>query len=142
MTQLFEATTIKRMTLPNRFVRSATYSGMARADGSVTSKMIDLMVTLAKGGVGLIISAYAYVLPEGAMHPRALGIYSNTLIPGLRKMVDAVHRTHGKIVIQIAHGGAQARTRQYTGQKLAGPSEIMRCDGVPVIAMTRKRYSE
>ncbi len=137
MTKLFDTTSIKSMTLPNRFVRSATYSGMARADGSVTSKMIDLMVSLAKGGVGLIISAYAYVLPEGAMHPRALGIYSDALIPGLRKMVDAVHRVHGTIVIQLAHGGAQARTQQYTGHSLMGPSEIMRNDGAPVKAMTQ-----
>ena len=137
MTKLFEVTSIKSMPLPNRFVRSATYSGMARADGSVTSKMIDLMVTLAKGGVGLIISAYAYVLPEGAMHPRALGIYSDSLIPGLREMVDAVHQVHGTIVIQLAHGGAQARTRQDTGQSLRGPSKIMRSDGEPVNAMTQ-----
>ena len=137
MTKLFEETAIKSMLLPNRFVRSATYSGMARADGSVTSKMINLMATLAKGGVGLIISAYAYVLPEDAMHPRALGIYNDALIPGLREMVDAVHRVHGRIVIQLAHGGAQARTRQYTGQDLMGPSEIMRSDGAPVKAMTQ-----
>ena len=69
MMNLFETTSIKNMSLSNRFVRSATYSGMARADGSVTSKMMDLMVNLARGGVGLIISAYAYVLPRGIMHP-------------------------------------------------------------------------
>lgn len=138
MMKLFETTSIKNMSLSNRFVRSATYSGMARADGSVTSKMMDLMVNLARGGVGLIISAYAYVLPEGTMHPRALGIYSDSLIQGLREMVDAVHQVHGKIVVQLAHGGAQARTIQYTGQNLLGPSEILRSDGAPVMAMTHE----
>lgn len=138
MTNLFETTSIKNLTLSNRFVRSATYSGMASADGTVTSKMIDLMVNLAKGGVGLIISAYAYVLREGIMHPRALGIYSDSVISGLRKMVDAVHQVEGKIVVQLAHGGAQARTMQHTGQNLMGPSDMTRNDGAPVRAMTRE----
>jgi 2,4-dienoyl-CoA reductase-like NADH-dependent reductase (Old Yellow Enzyme family) len=138
MIKLFETTSIKNMTLSNRFVRSATYSGMANADGTVTPKMIDLMVNLANGGVGLIISAYAYVLREGVMHPRALGIYNDSLIPGLRKMVDAVHQVEGKIVVQLAHGGAQARTMQHTGQNLMGPSDMTRNDGTPVRMMTHE----
>jgi len=36
MATLFETTTINTMTLGNRFVRSATWEGMAGDDGSVT----------------------------------------------------------------------------------------------------------
>jgi 2,4-dienoyl-CoA reductase-like NADH-dependent reductase (Old Yellow Enzyme family) len=51
------------MTLANRFVRSATWEGMATEDGRVTPKLTDTMVALATGGVGLIISGHAYVTP-------------------------------------------------------------------------------
>ena len=47
MVTLFDATTINGMTLANRFVRSATWEGMANDDGIVTPQLIDLMVELA-----------------------------------------------------------------------------------------------
>ena len=53
---LFESSTINGMTLANRFIRSATWEGMATEDGRVTRKLIDTVVALAAGGVGLIIS--------------------------------------------------------------------------------------
>jgi len=59
--KLFEATRINGMRLANRFVRSATWEGMAGADGAVTPELVNLMVELARGGVGLIVSSHAYI---------------------------------------------------------------------------------
>jgi len=53
------------MKLRNRFVRSATWEGMASPEGAVTPKLINTMTALAKGGVGLIISSHAYIRREG-----------------------------------------------------------------------------
>ena len=50
MPMLFETTSIKQMTLANRFVRSATWEGMGGKDGSCTPKLTELMVQLAEGG--------------------------------------------------------------------------------------------
>ncbi len=102
---LFESTTINGMTLANRFVRSATWEGMATEDGRVTSKLIDTMVALAAGGVGLIISGHAYVAKNGQASPNQLGIYDDSLIDGLKAMTDAVHAAGGRIVAQLAHAG-------------------------------------
>lgn len=102
---LFETTSINGMKLANRFVRSATWEGMAADDGSVTPKLIETMTALAKGGVGLIISGHASVSPEGQAGPWQLGIYKNELIEGLKKMTGAVHDAGGKIVAQLAHAG-------------------------------------
>ncbi|MFH2046469.1 MAG: NADH:flavin oxidoreductase [Pseudomonadota bacterium] len=110
MTKLFEETQINGMTLANRFVRSATWEGMANDDGSVTPMLIDCMVDLAKGGVGLIISGHAYVQRVGQASLFQLGAYSDDLLPGLTDMADAVHKNGGKIVLQIAHAGFFART--------------------------------
>ena len=82
MSKLFERNTINGMTLSNRFIRSATWEGMAADDGACTPKLIDLMTELAKGGLGLIISSHAYVSPEGQASPWQLGVYSDALVPG------------------------------------------------------------
>ena len=75
----FEAGTINGMKLANRFVRSATWEGMAADDGACTPDLIDLMTALAKGGLGLIISSHAYVTPEGQAGPWQLGFYRKRL---------------------------------------------------------------
>ncbi len=77
MSKLFERSVINRMELSNRFVRSATWEGMAAEDGSVTPKLTEILVALARGGVGLIITSHAYVLPEGQAGPWQLGIYKD-----------------------------------------------------------------
>ena len=50
--KLFEKTEINGMALNNRFVRSATWEGMAGDDGAVTPGLTTLMVDLARGGWG------------------------------------------------------------------------------------------
>ncbi|MFO7715893.1 NADH:flavin oxidoreductase [Desulfosarcina sp.] len=102
---LFAAGTINGMTLANRFVRSATWEGMATADGRVTPQLTETMVALAAGGVGLIITGHAYVSKLGQASPWQLGLYDDTLIDGLKSMTDAVHAAGGKIVAQLAHAG-------------------------------------
>ncbi len=105
MTILFEPSKINGMQLSNRFVRSATWEGMADENGNVTPKLKGLMTTLAKGGVGLIITSHAYVQKSGQAVPRQLGVYRDELIPDLREMTGAVHANGGKIVLQLAHAG-------------------------------------
>ena len=58
MSSLFESTEINGMRLANRFVRSATWEGMAAEDGAVTPKLTQTLLTLAEGGVGLIITGH------------------------------------------------------------------------------------
>ncbi|MCD6486578.1 MAG: NADH:flavin oxidoreductase [Syntrophobacterales bacterium] len=137
MSKLFESSTINSMDLPNRFVRSATWEGMAAEDGSVTQKLIDAMVDLAGGGVGLIISGHSYVRPEGQGSPRQLGIYKNGLIHGLREMTSAVHSCGGRIVMQLSHAGYFA-SGQSTGQPLFVVSDF---DGLPT-GLPRKEITE
>jgi 2,4-dienoyl-CoA reductase-like NADH-dependent reductase (Old Yellow Enzyme family) len=106
MTRLFEQSEINGMVLSNRFVRSATWEGLATNDGASTSKLVDLMARLANGGVGLIITGHTYVRPDGQHSPWQLGIYKDELIPGLKAMTQAVHENGAKIVLQLGYGGA------------------------------------
>jgi len=105
MSKLFDRSVINGMELSNRFVRSATWEGMAAEDGTVTPKLTETLVALANGGVGLIITSHAYVLPEGQAGPWQLGIYKDELIDGLQEMTTAVHSFGAKIAMQISHAG-------------------------------------
>jgi 2,4-dienoyl-CoA reductase-like NADH-dependent reductase (Old Yellow Enzyme family) len=135
MSALFETSKINGLRLSNRFVRSATWEGMASDDGACTPKLIDLMTDLARGGVGLIISSHAYVSPEGQAGPWQLGIYSDTLVPGLETMVNAVHENGGKIVMQLAHAGFFAGAK-LTGQTPLAPSNVEGFSKTPRREMT------
>jgi len=123
MNGLFSSGTINRMTLPNRFVRSATWEGLATEDGAATASLTDRMVTLAQGGVGLIISGHTYVLPAGQTSVRQLGIYKDELIVSLKAMTDKVHANNGKIVVQLAHAGFFAK-KALTGTIPRAPSAV------------------
>ena len=91
MSKLFEHGVINGMALPNRFVRSATWEGMATEAGAVTPKLTETMTTLVRGKVGLIISSHAYVRQEGQASPWQLGVHKDRLIDGLSAMTAAVH---------------------------------------------------
>lgn len=112
---------INSLELKNRFVRSATWEGMAHTDGSCSQRLVDLMAELAGGGVGLIISSHAFVSPEGQASPWQIGAYGDELLPGLIRLAQAVHDNGAKIVLQLAHAGCHADT-ELTGQQPIGPS--------------------
>jgi 2,4-dienoyl-CoA reductase-like NADH-dependent reductase (Old Yellow Enzyme family) len=123
MSILFEQTVINSMSLANRFVRSATWEGMATTDGACTSRLTDMMAKLAEGGVGLIITGHSYVSREGQAGPWQMGIHNDATLPGLTQMTAAVHRLGGKIAIQLAHAGAYA-SATLSGSDAIAPSVL------------------
>jgi 2,4-dienoyl-CoA reductase-like NADH-dependent reductase (Old Yellow Enzyme family) len=100
------------MDLQNRFVRSATHEFMAEDDGEPTSRLGDLYEKLAKNEVGLIITGYSYVLPDGKSSMRQQGIYDDRFIKPYFEITERVHSYRSKIVLQIVHGGRQAEVSE------------------------------
>jgi len=130
MSILFESTVINGLSLANRFVRSATWEGLATTDGACTSRLTDMMVKLVEGGVGLIITGHSYVSREGQAGPWQLGIHEDATLQGLSQMAEAVHRHGGKICLQLAHAGAVAAAH-LSGTEAIGPS-VCHKDGRPL----------
>ncbi len=123
LSELFEHTTINGMNLANRFVRSATWEGLADKEGSVTKRLSGMMVELAKGELGLIISGYTFVSPEGQSSQGQMAVYDDRFLPGLRDMTEVVHSAGGKIALQLVHGGCNANSN-LTGLELVGPTAV------------------
>ncbi len=121
MTTLFTPIKLGNIQIKNRFVHSATFECMAFENGEVSDDLIKRYQNLAKGEIGLIIPGYLYVHPLGkALHNQA-GIHSDDMIPGLSKIVKAVHQEDGKIAFQIVHSGRQT-IKALIGQNPIGPS--------------------
>ncbi len=110
------------MKIKNRFVRSATYEAMAGLDGIVQDQLCGCMEELSRGEVGLIITGHAYVTKRGQAGPRQMGIYSDAMIDGLRRITSVVHENGGVIAVQLAHAGQRGIAKdQYAA---IGPSEL------------------
>ncbi|RJR24480.1 MAG: NADH:flavin oxidoreductase [Desulfobacteraceae bacterium] len=118
MSVLFEANELGGIKIRNRFIRSATWEGMAEESGACTQRLIDLMKELALGEVGLIITSHAYVRKDGQAGPWQLGMHNDGLISGLSRMTDAIHSSGGKIIAQLSHSGF------FANPKLTGEAPI------------------
>lgn len=124
MAELFDEIKINSMTLKNRSVRSATWAGMAEPDGRCTIRLVDLIQELARGDVGLIITGFAYVMPNGKALTKQLGIYDDAMIPNLLRLTNRVHAANGKIAMQIVHAGVQTVLRVRKDRPIWGPSAV------------------
>jgi 2,4-dienoyl-CoA reductase-like NADH-dependent reductase (Old Yellow Enzyme family) len=123
MKKLFEQTTIQGMTLNNRFVRSATWEGMCEKDGRPTAKLTSCYRDLAAGDVGLIITGYAFVRPDGKQLSGKMGIHTDDFDYEMRNLTQVVHNEGGKICIQLVHSGAQTTT-ETAGRRPLAPSSV------------------
>jgi 2,4-dienoyl-CoA reductase-like NADH-dependent reductase (Old Yellow Enzyme family)/thioredoxin reductase len=120
---LFEPYTIRSLELKNRLICAPCERNYANVDGSVTQQYIDYLVERAKGGVGLIIPESMYTDPVGRGHIRQLGIYSDHLIPGLKRMTKAVHQHGAKIASELMFTGREASS-YITGFQPVAPSPV------------------
>ena len=123
MATLFEETVINGMTLHNRTVRSATWEGMCEQDGRPTEKLINCYRDLAEGGVGLIVSSFTFVRPEGKALTGKMGIHTDDFAGDYENLTSAVHDAGGKIAVQLVHAGGKTNAKTAGRQPLA-PSAV------------------
>lgn len=114
---------IGALTLPNRIIVTAMGVSLAEPDGTVGQRLIDYHVAQAKGGAGLIITGVAGVAwPVGAVQPKQTAISDDSFLPGLTRLVDAVHAAGGRIATQLHHGGLVATHSAGEGHPLWAPA--------------------
>jgi 2,4-dienoyl-CoA reductase-like NADH-dependent reductase (Old Yellow Enzyme family) len=112
---LFGPFKIGNLVIRNRFMRSATYDGTADEKGAVTERSLQLYERLGKGHIGLIVTGHAFISLRGQAGAGQYGIYSDEMVPGLKRLTDVVHRSGGKIAVQIAHCGINSNYMERTG---------------------------
>jgi 2,4-dienoyl-CoA reductase-like NADH-dependent reductase (Old Yellow Enzyme family) len=138
----------------NRLVRAGTSETMATPDGSVTDALVALYRRLAESGVGAIFTGHLYCHPRGQYQRRQTGIHADRLVPGLRRIADAVHAAGGLVLAQVAHAGSQscvpavlplapsAVPNALTGRPVPAGSEEELADAIEAFAAGARRAIE
>jgi 2,4-dienoyl-CoA reductase-like NADH-dependent reductase (Old Yellow Enzyme family)/ribulose 1,5-bisphosphate synthetase/thiazole synthase len=114
---LFSPMQIGSITVPNRLVRTAHGTGLAR--DRVNDELIEFHRRRAAGGIGL------HIIGDGYVHESASGmlpLWRPDVVPGLRRLTDAVHSCGAKIFQQLQHQGSAA----------AGPIGPWSASSIPV----------
>ncbi len=102
---ILEPYRIGKMELKNRLMRSATWDGSADVNGAVTDGSVALYRGLGKGGIGLIVTGYAFIAAIGQANRGQYGIHTDDMIPGWRRLVKVGHDGGARIAMQIVHAG-------------------------------------
>ena len=105
--------------LRNRFIKAATFEGMAE-DNLVSDRLIDFHRVMAAGGVAMTTLAYLAVSPDGQGAPAEIVVRPDA-VPGLRRLAEAVHAEGALISAQLGHAGPVAAG---SGQAGLAPSKI------------------
>lgn len=108
--------------LPNRIIKAATSEGRS-PEGLVTQDLIDFHLDFVRGGVGMTTVAYCCVSPAGRSAPGQI-IMSPEAVPGLRKLVDAVHAEGSAVCAQLGHAGPVG-AKPVTGEVALAPSKMI-----------------
>jgi 2,4-dienoyl-CoA reductase-like NADH-dependent reductase (Old Yellow Enzyme family) len=123
--RLFEPGRVGAMETANRLVLASMDDNMADREGRVTDQKIAWFRRKAQGGVGWIQTGYVYVTRRGrGCTYFQMGIYDDDLVPGLRRLTDAVHEYDTRIGIQIAHAGRQTTHHYLNGLEPEAPSPV------------------
>jgi 2,4-dienoyl-CoA reductase-like NADH-dependent reductase (Old Yellow Enzyme family) len=123
MSILLSPARIGDVEIPNRIVLPPMTTRTADAEGFATEDTLAYYAARVTGGVGLITVEMASPEKAGRHRHRELGIYDDRFLPGLAKLVDAIHRGGAKASIQLGHGGGHTR-KDICGEAPIAPSAI------------------
>ncbi len=115
---------IGNVQLKNRLVMAPMISNLASPDGSTSDAHIEYLARRALGGSGLIITEYTYIDRVNSRGSRnEMGIYSDLLLPKLRRLTDRIHSFGTPVFVQLVHAGGKA-LESLNGNRNYAPSAV------------------
>ena len=123
--KLLEPIVIGNKRMKNRIVMPPMETRMNTISGDVTREMVDYYAERAKGGAGALIIENTFV--DNLASRSSLissGLYSDHLIAGKNLLAEAIKENGSLAIIQLSHGGRQARAG-VTAYEPVAPSAVM-----------------
>lgn len=124
---LFSPYTIRSLTLRNRIVLSPMCMYSASDEAVATDWHLVHYGARAAGGTALILLEATAVEARGRISTQDLGLYHESQLPGLERIVRFVHQQGAACGIQLAHAGRKA----FSGQKGEGPQQPVAPSPIP-----------
>ncbi len=135
---LFQPLRIGRAEAKNRVMRVATTANLADRN-RVGPRLLEFYRTLAKGGVGTIVTEALRAQANDPFGPGALVVFDRGGLEGLRKLSDVCHAEGALLIGQLNMGGRQHLASRVVPFMIA-PSAVAcpRSGGVPHELSTRE----
>lgn len=119
MARLFEAFTLRGVTLRNRIVMSPMCQYSANEDGTAREWHLVHYGARAAGGAGLIMLEATAVESRGRISVHDLGLWDDRQMEGLERVVRFCQEQGARVGIQLAHAGRKA----WSASKGRGPAQ-------------------
>jgi len=122
MTSLLEKLVVKGHVIRNRIVLPPMATELASERGEVTNALLRHYKLRARG-TGIVIVEHTFISEEGRRSKNQLGIYSDELISGLKRLARTIKEEGATAIIQLNHAGAKAPS-EIIGRRPVGPSSV------------------
>ena len=127
---LFQSITLRSgIQLDNRVVMAPMTNFSSNQDGTVSDEEV-AYYSRRSNGVGMVITACAYVTPNGKGFQGEFGSDHDNLIPSLRRLASAIKEQGAKAVLQIFHGGRMCSPELVPNREIVSASAVPAEQGV------------
>ena len=124
MVHLRTPLTMDKLSLNNRLVLPPMATAKAEMDGSITNSLVSYYDEKSKGGyLSFVIIEHSYITLQGKASEKQLSAADDSVIVGLKKLSDTLHKNGSKVAMQLNHAGSAADKN--TGMEIVGPSAIL-----------------
>ena len=94
--------------LKNRFMLAPLTNKQSHEDGSLSEEELHWLTMRAEGGFGLVMTCASHVQAIGKGFPGQLGIFSDELAEGHKRLSAAIHAHNSLAVVQLHHAGMRS----------------------------------
>jgi 2,4-dienoyl-CoA reductase-like NADH-dependent reductase (Old Yellow Enzyme family) len=100
--------------LKNRIMMAPMTTWSGNMDGTVSDAEIEYYKKRS-GGVGVVATACAYIMPEGKGFSGQIGVHSEEMLPSLKRLAQTIQSEGAKAILQIYHGGRMCPPQEVPG---------------------------
>ncbi|MDP4126057.1 MAG: NADH:flavin oxidoreductase, partial [Bacillota bacterium] len=112
------------LTLTNRLVMPPMATAKATPDGKVNQAIFDYYAEKSAGGyLSLIIIEHSFIKLDGKASDLQLSVSDDSMVEGLKRLAELIHRNGSKTVMQLNHAGSNT-TQEITGTTPVAPSAV------------------
>ena len=109
-------------TMKNRFMLAPLTNQQSHENGKLSDKEFDWLVMRAKGQFGLVMTCASHIQEIGKGFPGQLGIFSDDLMDGHKRLAHAIKSYGSLAIIQLHHAGMRS-PKDVIGKKAVCPSD-------------------